>query len=559
VRFRHLPALWSLSAIVVLASCQDHSVGTSPRSGVVGPTEPVSARVPMTPFEGYGTPGEVRTGYILGRDGKPMQVEYEIQGQLAIWEGDIVIGRADEIATSIQEILSRPRGPQQGAVIDGAGFRWSGGVVPYEIAGDLPNQARVSNAVAMVEQQTAGVNLVPRNGEADYIRFVTSDGCSSAIGHQGGQQNINLGDGCSTGNAAHEILHARSTFHEQSRCDRDDFVTINWENIEEGKEGNFNKVCEGATDMFDYDEGSMMHYPPGAFSINDQPTIVSLRGLDGLMGQRSALGPTDVATINALYGANNVAPTAVIAALAPSYPEGSPVWFDGSGSSDPDDEVLTYAWTFGDGPCVAGCTVVSPSHTYADNGSYDVTLTVNDGFASDDAAATATIVNVAPTVSAGADASIDEGSLFTRGGSFTDPGADSWTATVDYGDGAGAQALTLTGKTFSLSHTYVDNGVYTITVQVTDDDGGVGSDQVQVTVLNVAPIVAAGPDAELISGETYYFSGSFSDPGLADAPWSWEIDWGFGPNTAGAPTTREHPSWPTARCAWPGPTRSRCP
>ena len=49
-------------------------------------------------------------------------------------------------------------------------------------------------------------------------------------------------------------------------------------------------------------------------------------------------------------------------------------------------------------------------------------------------------------------------------GSFTDPGADTWTATVDYGDGSGVQALTLTDKTFNLSHTYADNGSYTVTV-----------------------------------------------------------------------------------------------
>jgi PKD repeat protein len=424
-------------------------------------------------------------------------------------------------------------------VIDGDGFRWPGGVVPYEIAGDLPNQGRVTGAIAIVEEQTAGVNLVPRNGEANFIRFVTSDGCSSAIGMQGGQQNINLADGCSTGNAAHEILHALGMFHEHTRCDRGDFVVINFDNIEEGKEGNFDIACDGASDIDVYDEGSMMHYGTHAFSANDLPTIESLRGLDHLMGQRDGLGPTDVATINLLYGANNVAPTAVIAALAPSYPEGSPVPFDGSGSTDPDDATLFYSWSFGDGTCSvvsppAKCSQVSPSHTYADDGAYTVELTVSDGFADGDASTTATIVNVAPAVSAGDDATVDEGSLFSQSGSFTDPGADSWTATVDYGDGGGAVALTLAGKTFELSHTYVDNGVYTVTVEVTDDEGDSGSDQVEVTVLNVPPTVDAGPDAEVTSGETYELSGSFSDPGLADDPWTWEIDWGFGANTTGS-------------------------
>ena len=55
-----------------------------------------------------------------------------------------------------------------------------------------------------------------------------------------------------------------------------------------------------------------------------------------------------------------------------------------------------------------------------------------------------------------------------------DPGTDTWTATVDYGDGSGSQALPLTGKTFELSHVYADNGSYTVTVTVNDDDGGSG-------------------------------------------------------------------------------------
>ena len=136
---------------------------------------------------------------------------------------------------------------------------------------------------------------------------------------------------------------------------------------------------------------------------------------------------------------------------------------------------------------------------------------------------------------AGDDATVDEGSLFSQGGSFTDPGADSWTATVDYGEGAGPQLLALAGKTFTLSHTYVDNGDYTVTVEVTDDDGGVGTDDVEVTVLNVPPDVDAGPDATVTSGETYGFSGSFSDPGLEDDPWGWVINWGDGtPNAVGS-------------------------
>jgi len=95
-----------------------------------------------------------------------------------------------------------------------------------------------------------------------------------------------------------------------------------------------------------------------------------------------------------------------------------------------------------------------------------------------------TVNNVPPTVDVGPDAAIDEGDTFTRTGWFTDPGTgDTWTATVDYGDGSGEQPLTLNAdKTFDLNRLYSSQGVYTVTVTVTDDDGGVGSDTATVTV-----------------------------------------------------------------------------
>jgi hypothetical protein len=110
--------------------------------------------------------------------------------------------------------------------------------------------------------------------------------------------------------------------------------------------------------------------------------------------------------------------------------------------------------------------------------------TVNVGFT-----LTTPVFNVAPLVDAGPDAAITNGSTFSRSGSFIDPGADTWTATVSYADGSGNQVLPLNpDKTFDLNHVYSTAGVYTVTVTVTDNHGGAGTDTARVTVNNVATI-----------------------------------------------------------------------
>jgi len=159
--------------------------------------------------------------------------------------------------------------------------------------------------------------------------------------------------------------------------------------------------------------------------------------------------------------------------------EGSGVSMSAAGSTDPDGDALTYTWSFGDGSFGSGLTT---SHTYAQDGAYTVQLVVTDvrGLA-DTITTTATVGNVLPVVQAFAGASLLPGEAYTVSGSFTDPGADPWSATVDYGDGSGPQSLALNGQSFSLSHHYMAAGTYTVTVVVHDDDGS-GSAIATVTV-----------------------------------------------------------------------------
>jgi SdrD B-like protein/PKD domain-containing protein/beta-propeller repeat-containing protein len=130
-------------------------------------------------------------------------------------------------------------------------------------------------------------------------------------------------------------------------------------------------------------------------------------------------------------------------------------------------------------------------------------------------------VNEAPIVMLGDDAATVEGSQFLAAGSFADPdSSDSWTATVDYGDGGGPRPLPLQAdKTFNLSFTYGDNGSYTVTVVVVDAGGLSGTDTLVVNVANVAPhnvAITSLSQYVVAVGAPATFAGAFADAGTLD-------------------------------------------
>ncbi|XP_063995891.1 protein SpAN-like isoform X2 [Diachasmimorpha longicaudata] len=105
------------------------------------------------------------------------------------------------------------------------------------------------------------------------------------------------------GRAVHELLHTLGIFHEQSRADRDTFVTIRQENILSNFLVNFDKQSlENTTYSYEYDYNSIMHYGSNYFSKNPhKPTIVpTMQG--AVVGQRKALSKTDCLKVNELYG-----------------------------------------------------------------------------------------------------------------------------------------------------------------------------------------------------------------------------------------------------------------
>jgi PKD repeat protein len=283
---------------------------------------------------------------------------------------------------------------------------------------------------------------------------------------------------------------------------------------------------KGLTYEWDFGDGTVSYAqaPTKTYTKADDYTVsLTVTDSDGITD-------SDSITVSVL----NVRPIAKAGSDRTTY-EGTTVTFDGSDSWDTasDLPLLTYEWDFGDGTMTeASYENKIVTHTYADAGVYITRLVVRDDDwqESNYAYMASQMITVSGASTGNGTISFfyDLGDAPGNSTSDNSSGSFPYSFYWDFGDGSYA-----TGN--SASHTFTEDGLYVVTLILTDAFGAMSVHNIIVTVLNHPPTADAGPDHSVSEDETITFHGHGSDPGGGLLSFEWDFGDGHSATTALAP------------------------
>lgn len=278
--------------------------------------------------------GETKTGIWRGR-----LVTYQVIDGRDIYQGDIILDNVQPVTAagmggvkpdSIGIAYSQYMWPKVGSVYQ----------IPYIIDPASGDVANINSAITAYNSDLSGViQLVAHTTEANYIDINMTVGdesgeCEATEGDAHvGEQMVTGSEACTVATILHEFGHVTGLWHEQSRSDRNTYVTVNYSNVIKGSWGNFEQVYDDAQELTPFDYASVMEYPAFSFTRNGGPVIESIPPgipLSNLVGYSAA----DIEGIERLYGA----PPSKITVT--SNPPGLSVIVDGSTITTPQ----TFTW-----------------------------------------------------------------------------------------------------------------------------------------------------------------------------------------------------------------------
>lgn len=321
--FRRCALFTGLAGVVT--ACSGEDPGGSKGSSVAAAATPVAAEANGTTSAAAPKPtsfgdgaveeqafpgrrGETRTGKFQTPDGV-QELTYESIDGKAVYQGDIILTDEDDPDYRSGGVAS-------------VGARWPYGVVPFAAWG-LYLDSRVQAAMQYIQQNTTIRFMATNSTTIKRLRFVSSSvagTCNSSIGMTSGTgtQDINLASDCSVGNVIHELSHALGMYHEQSRNDRDTYITMNWPCVKSSWVSDFDKFGSSGIQIGNYDLHSIMHYGSTGsfvdtskagctygFSSVDTTIPECKRNPAGatclVVSQRNAYTATDLMGVNSLY------------------------------------------------------------------------------------------------------------------------------------------------------------------------------------------------------------------------------------------------------------------
>jgi hypothetical protein len=235
---------------------------------------------------------ELREGVISLPFAGDVEILYAVIHGEAIWAGDILLSDAEA----------------QGFRAASTNRLWPNETVRYAFEAGLPDATRNGVRRSMDDWAAmTGVRFVEVEAEGGGTVSVRRGpgGCSAHLGYygEGHVHHLNLGEGCDYARVyAHELGHVLGLHHEQSRSDRDEHVTIHWDNIEPGKAFAFDKYekTEPGQDRGAYDFDSIMHYGSDAFAIDPDKPAMERKG-GGLIAWPSTISTGDAMAVSAMY------------------------------------------------------------------------------------------------------------------------------------------------------------------------------------------------------------------------------------------------------------------
>lgn len=238
--------------------------------------------------------------------GKIYPRSVKVDDDMIIAYGDLIIGSADDLDSyqSGEKVLNIP--PPE---------LWPNGNIPYEIDDSIddPNQKQIIKNVIQSLNQWAQLDIHPRKEhEENFVVFKRGNQhCYANVGFRFGITNVSLSTGCAEKEIYHEFLHVLGFFHEQNRPDRDEYIEILWENIDEENWSQFEKFSvESYPQAFQnlnsnpFEFNSIMLYDSKAFSNTSDYSMVRVDGTHFTVPFDRPT-PTDLDRLKKLYPSNN--------------------------------------------------------------------------------------------------------------------------------------------------------------------------------------------------------------------------------------------------------------